>query len=527
MLVKHERRPFRFGVTLLAGLLGCLSLMGCKDEKTGAQAPTVPAVEVAVEIVTPQKVLYTTELAGRTSGFQIAEVRPQVSGIIQKRFFEEGADVKAGDVLYQIDPATYQANLDSAKANLARAEANVAPARLKMQRFKDLVNISAVSKQEFEDAEAAYKQALADVGVNKAAVENARIRLAYTKVTSPISGRSGRSLVTPGALVTENQSSPLTTVQQLDPVYVDVTQSSTEVLRLKRSLEDGTLQRADQDHAAVRLLLEDGSEYGLTGTLQFADVSVDESTGMVTLRAIFPNPKQELLPGMYVRAILNEGVDDQAILLPQRALLRDAKGNPTTISTRVRTLNGERLKVNDKMGNPIEIANVVVWHVADTAKALFDVDDYQSYVAMQAETALRHVASVYAYDHAEENSDSMDAITLRANVEEVSTALKHELSQRLAPAGVTVDDARLTHLAYSPEIAQAMLRRQQAEAVIAARKKIVEGAVSMVDMAVKEMAAGGTIELDEERKAQMASNLMVVLCGESEAHPIVNAGSLY
>lgn len=209
------------------------------------------------------------------------------------------------------------------------------------------------------------------------------------------------------------------------------------------------------------------------------------------------------------------------------AAQKAAKGNPTTISTRVRTLNGERLKVNDKMGNPIEIANVVVWHVADTAKALFDVDDYQSYVAMQAETALRHTASIYAYDHAEENSDSMDAITLRANVEEVSTALKHELSQRLAPAGVTVDDARLTHLAYSPEIAQAMLRRQQAEAVIAARKKIVEGAVSMVDMAVKEMAAGGTIELDEERKAQMASNLMVVLCGESEAHPVLNAGSLY
>lgn len=209
------------------------------------------------------------------------------------------------------------------------------------------------------------------------------------------------------------------------------------------------------------------------------------------------------------------------------AAQKAAKGNPTTISTRVRTLNGERLKVNDKMGNPIEIANVVVWHVADTAKALFDVDDYQSYVAMQAETALRHVASIYAYDHAEENSDSMDAITLRANVEEVSTALKHELSQRLAPAGVTVDDARLTHLAYSPEIAQAMLRRQQAEAVIAARKKIVEGAVSMVDMAVKEMAAGGTIDLDEERKAQMASNLMVVLCGESEAHPVLNAGSLY
>lgn len=190
------------------------------------------------------------------------------------------------------------------------------------------------------------------------------------------------------------------------------------------------------------------------------------------------------------------------------AAQKAAKGNPTTISTRVRTLNGERLKVNDKMGNPIEIATVVVWHVADTAKALFDVDDYQSYVAMQAETALRHVASVYAYDHLEDESDAAGAITLRANVEEVS-------------------DARLTHLAYSPEIAQAMLRRQQAEAVIAARKKIVEGAVSMVDMAVKEMAAGGTIELDDERKAQMASNLMVVLCGESEAHPVLNAGSLY
>ncbi|WP_443813529.1 SPFH domain-containing protein [Collinsella sp.] len=209
------------------------------------------------------------------------------------------------------------------------------------------------------------------------------------------------------------------------------------------------------------------------------------------------------------------------------AAQKAAKGNPCTISTRVRTLNGERLKVNDKMGNPIEIATVVVWHVADTAKALFDVDDYQSYVAMQAETALRHVASVYTYDHLEDESDASGAITLRANVEEVSEALRRELAARLAPAGVEVDDARLTHLAHSPEIAQAMLRRQQAEAVIAARKKIVEGAVSMVDMAVKEMAAGGTIELDDERKANMASNLMVVLCGESEAHPVLNAGTLY
>lgn len=209
------------------------------------------------------------------------------------------------------------------------------------------------------------------------------------------------------------------------------------------------------------------------------------------------------------------------------ASAKAAAGKSTKISVRARTLNGEILKVNDKMGNPIEIANVVVWHVADTAKALFDVDNYEQFVATQAETALRHVASIYAYDHAEDSSDSMDSITLRSNIEEVSTALKHELTQRLAPAGVAVDDARLTHLAYAPEIAQAMLRRQQAEAVIAARKKIVEGAVTMVEMAVDELGRHGKIDLDEERKAQMASNLMVVLCGESEAKPIVNTGTLY
>ncbi|AEB07679.1 band 7 protein [Coriobacterium glomerans PW2] len=208
-------------------------------------------------------------------------------------------------------------------------------------------------------------------------------------------------------------------------------------------------------------------------------------------------------------------------------LFGGSDGRSTLVSVRMQTLNGERLKVNDRMGNPIEIANVVVWHVADTAKALFDVDDYESYVAMQAETALRHVASIYAYDHAEDSSDATDTITLRANVEEVSGALKRELTDRLAAAGVVVDDARLTHLAYAAEIAQAMLRRQQAEAVIAARRKIVEGAVSMVDMAVKQLSQGGTIDLDEERKAAMASNLMVVLCGESEAHPVVNTGSLY
>ena len=197
------------------------------------------------------------------------------------------------------------------------------------------------------------------------------------------------------------------------------------------------------------------------------------------------------------------------------------------ISVRARTYTGDRIKVNDKMGNPIEIATVIVWRVSDTAKAVFDVDDYESYVEMITETALRHVASLYAYDHMEDDDSKANSITLRTNIEEVSEALKAELDRKLEIAGVEVDDARLTHLAYAQEIAQAMLRRQQAEAIIAARKKIVEGAVGMVDMAVEMLAAGGNIELDDERKATMASNLMVVLCGDADAQPVVNAGSLY
>ncbi len=197
------------------------------------------------------------------------------------------------------------------------------------------------------------------------------------------------------------------------------------------------------------------------------------------------------------------------------------------ISVRARTYTGDRIKVNDKMGNPIEIATVIVWHVADTAKALFDVDDYESYVEMITETALRHVASLYAYDHMEDDDSNATSITLRTNIEEVSEALKAELSRKLEVAGVEVDDARLTHLAYAQEIAQAMLRRQQAEAIIAARKKIVEGAVSMVDMALSQLSEGGVVEFDDDRKAVMASNLMVVLCGDSEAQPVVNTGTLY
>ncbi|MBF4808580.1 MAG: SPFH domain-containing protein, partial [Lancefieldella rimae] len=208
------------------------------------------------------------------------------------------------------------------------------------------------------------------------------------------------------------------------------------------------------------------------------------------------------------------------------SFIASARNRTSVISTRARTLNGEVLKVNDRMGNPIEIAEVVVWRVDDTAKAVFDVDDYESYVNMTAETALRHVASIYSYDHMEDESESSSAITLRSNIEEISEALKAELSRNLSVAGISVDDARLTHLSYSPEIAQAMLRRQQAEAIIAARKKIVEGAVSMVEMALKQLSKNGVVDFDDDRKAVMASNLMVVLCGESEAQPVLNTGSL-
>jgi membrane fusion protein, multidrug efflux system len=258
-------------------------------------------------------------------------VRPQVGGIIQKRDFTEGADVKAGDVLYQIDPATYQAAYDSAKAQLARAEANISTTRVRAERYKELVEIKAVSRQEFDDAVAALKQAEADIEAGKAAVETARINLAYTRVTAPITGRIGKSSVTVGALVMANQAVPLATVQQIDPVYVDVTQSSAVLLQLQRAMASGALKRDSANRARVNLILEDGTAYPQVGTLQFQDVTVDPSTGSFILRAIFPNPKKVLLPGMFVRAVLEEGVSEKALLIPQQGVSRDPKGNPVAL----------------------------------------------------------------------------------------------------------------------------------------------------------------------------------------------------
>ncbi len=313
--------PLSSRTALSLGL--CLVLAACGGPADQGQAPT-PTVGVVT--IKPQMVALDMDLPGRTSAYKVAEVRPQVGGIILKRQFTEGSDVREGQSLYQIDPATYRAAYDSAKANLAQAEANLTTLRLKAERYQQLLAVKAVGQQEYDDAAAAAKAAVATVQANRAALEQADINLRYTRVLAPVSGRIGKSSVTQGALVTADQATALTTVQQLDPIYVDVTRSSGELLQLKRDLADGTLKKAGANGAVARLILEDGSLYPLEGKLQFSDVTVNESTGAITLRAIFPNPKHELLPGMFVRARLTEGINEQAILVPQDAVTRDSKG---------------------------------------------------------------------------------------------------------------------------------------------------------------------------------------------------------
>jgi membrane fusion protein (multidrug efflux system) len=308
-------------MALVAGLL----LNGCDRRKQSA-SPRVP--EVATVTIQPQKLVLTTELPGRTCAYRVAEIRPQVNGIIQKRLFTEGSDVQAGEVLYQIDPAPFQAALDSAKAALAKSEANLAVTRLRFERYKGLRAEGAVSQQEYDDREAALKQAEADVQYSKAAVETARINLDYTHVTAPISGRIGKSNVTDGALVTAYQPLALATIQQLDPIYVDVPQSTTELLRLKRRLAAGRLNKDETNHNKVKVILQDASAYAHEGTLQFRDVTVDPTTGSVILRVVVPNSKVVLLPGMFVRAVVEEGVAEQAILVPQQGVSRTPKGEP-------------------------------------------------------------------------------------------------------------------------------------------------------------------------------------------------------
>jgi membrane fusion protein (multidrug efflux system) len=314
---------------ILAILLFVLMFHGCKDRKQ-TKAPA-PLPQVAVVTVQPRPITLTTELPGRTSAFRVAEIRPQVNGLIQKRLFTEGADVNAGKILYQIDPAAFEAALSSARASLGKSEANLPAIRSKAARYEVLLAEKAVSRQEYDDAAAALNQAAADIQYWKATVETARINLAYTRIVAPISGRIGRSNVTEGAIVTAYQSPPLTTIQQLNPIYVDVTQSTAELLRLKQRLDAGRLNQDGKNQKKATLILEDGSAYPLEGTLQFRDVTVDPSTGSVTLRAVFSNPDEFLLPGMFVRAVMKEGVNEQAILIPQQTVSRDPKGNPVAL----------------------------------------------------------------------------------------------------------------------------------------------------------------------------------------------------
>ncbi|HCM1978807.1 TPA: multidrug efflux RND transporter periplasmic adaptor subunit AcrA [Salmonella enterica subsp. houtenae serovar 47:z36:-] len=319
------------GLTPLAVVLmlsGSLALTGCDDKQDQQGGQQIP--EVGVVTLKTEPLQITTELPGRTVAYRIAEVRPQVSGIILKRNFVEGSDIEAGVSLYQIDPATYQATYDSAKGDLAKAQAAANIAELTVKRYQKLLGTQYISKQEYDQALADAQQATAAVVAAKAAVETARINLAYTKVTSPISGRIGKSSVTEGALVQNGQASALATVQQLDPIYVDVTQSSNDFLRLKQELANGSLKQ-ENGKAKVDLVTSDGIKFPQSGTLEFSDVTVDQTTGSITLRAIFPNPDHTLLPGMFVRARLQEGTKPTALLVPQQGVTRTPRGDATVL----------------------------------------------------------------------------------------------------------------------------------------------------------------------------------------------------
>ncbi|PVM89046.1 efflux RND transporter periplasmic adaptor subunit [Caulobacter radicis] len=321
------KRPLAASAVLLAAV--SLTLAACGQGKGGAAGgmgaggPT----PVGVVVVKTEPVTLTSELQGRTSAYLVSEVRPQVGGIVKARLFQEGSYVRAGQPLYQIEPATFQAQVNSAQAGLAQAQATYTAAKLKADRYKELVAVNAVSKQDNDDAQAAAQQAQANVAAQKAAVETARINLGWTRVVAPISGRIGKSSVTPGALVTATQTTALATIQNLDKVYVDLTQSSAELLQLQRDLAGGQLGRSGSTQ--VSLKLEDGSTYPVQGRLEFADVTVDQTTGSFGLRATFDNPNGALLPGMYVRATLGKGVASNGVLIPQAGVSRDPKGNAT------------------------------------------------------------------------------------------------------------------------------------------------------------------------------------------------------
>jgi membrane fusion protein (multidrug efflux system) len=324
----HANRQFRWvPVLLVLALVGALT--ACKEPVQPAAA--VPAVMVGVVTLKAESQTLSTELPGRTRAFMISEVRPQISGIVQKRLFTEGAIVKAGQHLYQIDPVAYKVAVASATATVAKMRATARTADVNATRNASLVAIDAISRQLYDESLALVQQTAGDLAVAQAALDTAQLNLAYTRIVAPISGRTSLSLVTPGALVTANQVAVLTTISQLDQVYVDVTQSSTELLQLKSDLAQGLFERVGQGDARIRIKLEDGRTYAHPGRLQFSGVGVDSGTGAVTLRAVVPNPEGLLMPGMYVRARLDTGVRQQALLVPQQAVTRDTTGKASVL----------------------------------------------------------------------------------------------------------------------------------------------------------------------------------------------------
>lgn len=339
---------FLVTAAVFLSLIILVMLGGCSG---GEPAPEAVTPKVSVISIKPQSQVLTTELAGRTQAFMVAQIRPQVGGIVQRRLFVEGADVKVGQALYQLDAASYTAALAQSQASLAKARATLKSAQSTARRDAELVKINAISQQDNEDAQATLLTAAADVQVAEAEVETARINLAYTRITSPVSGRIETSTVTPGALVVANQDSALTTVQQLDPIYVDVTQSTTQLLRLKRDLASGVLQSNGDGQARVSLKLDDGSTYNQQGRLKVSGVSVNEGTGTVTLRAEFANPDHLLLPGMYVRAVLEQARNDQAILVPQKAVTRSASGVTTALLVVDGKVEQRQLSIDRAVGN--------------------------------------------------------------------------------------------------------------------------------------------------------------------------------
>lgn len=320
-------RPFKT-IALFCAFSLLASITGCEQTQNNPK-PNIPSASYIV--ITPEPLTLTTELPGRVKACIVSEVRPQVSGIIKERLFVEGADIKAGDVLYRIDPARYQAAHKNAQAELMTAKANLNAARMLEERHALLVKTNAVSRQDYDNAKAAHAQVRARVAAAEASLEAAAINLEYTEVKAPVSGRIGRSFVTPGALVTENQEMPLATVQRLDTVYVDVTQASSEWLSFQEAITAGAINPDGDSAMQVGLLLENGRPYALKGHLELTDVTVNQSTGVITIRAVFPNPEGILLPGMYVRAIVEQGVKNDAILVPQKAVSRDSGGVATAM----------------------------------------------------------------------------------------------------------------------------------------------------------------------------------------------------